>query len=1125
MNAPHTPHLQAAERGPTTPVTNAALWYQDAVIYQLNVKAFVDSNGDGVGDFKGVTSRLDYVKDLGVNTIWLMPFYPSPLKDDGYDIADYLDVHPQYGTLDDFRQMLEEAHKRELKVITELVINHTSDQHPWFQAARKAPPGSPERDFYVWSDSDTKYRGTRIIFTDTETSNWTWDPVAKAYFWHRFFGHQPDLNFDNPQVLEAIFKVMRFWLDMGVDGFRLDAIPYLVEREGTNNENLPETHAIIKQLRAAIDANYKNRFLLAEANQWPEDVREYFGEGDECHMAYHFPLMPRMYMAIAQEDRYPLTEIMAQTPEIPQSCQWAIFLRNHDELTLEMVTSKERDYMYSTYAADPRARINLGIRRRLAPLMDNDMDRIKLMNSLLLSMRGSPIVYYGDEIGMGDNVFIGDRNGVRTPMQWSPDRNAGFSRADPQRLYLPPIMDAIYGYEAVNVEAQLREPSSLLNWMRRMLAVRGSSRAFGRGELLFLKPGNRKVLAYLRAFRNEAGEEELILCVANLSRSAQPVELDLSAFKGRVPVELLGRTAFPPVGDLPYMLTLAAHGFYWFRLSTDVSVPSWHQPLLPAEERPVLVLFDGWNSLFRDQVVPWRIGMAVKTRAQFESDTLPRHIELQRWYAAKGSAVQRARLVDHVVWDEHGAGGFGKAGGWLLPIMELDGPPEASAYFVPLALAWEEPDTEGDEERYRGLLPYAVARVRQQAAVGVMSDAFADERFCRALIAAMGERRELRTAHGVLRFLPTLSYADVAGPSLAQVPMGRPQAQSSNSIVTFGEQAFLKGCRRLRNGVNPEFEVGRFLTEVAHFAHCVPVAGVVEYRGADGGTMTLALLQAYVSNQGDAWGYTLAYLQRAFELLRTQGQPVEDIHGAYLALAEVLGRRTGELHLAFATPTDDPAFRPEPLGAQDVAAWRDKAAADARATFQRLEQALPQLLGTDLADAQAVLAAQRGLLERITQTPLPPGRALKVRIHGDYHLAQVLVVRNDFVITDFEGEPGRSFEERRARQSPLRDVAGMLRSFSYARAGGLRGTTPSPDEQALLAPFALQWETAARSAFLRGYAEAVQGSTLYESFAAQQELLSLFELEKALYELRYELDNRPDWVGIPLAGIRSFVPR
>src|SRR5687767_7970560 len=547
-----------------------ALWYKDAVIYQLHVKAFYDSNNDGMGDFAGLTSKLDYIQDLGVSAIWLLPFYPSPLKDDGYDVSDYHNVHPQYGTVPDFKAFVREAQRRGLKVITELVVNHTSDQHPWFQAARRAPLGSKKRDWYVWSDSDQKYKGTRIIFTDTETSNWAWDPLAKQYYWHRFFSHQPDLNFDNPRVLKAVFRTMRFWLDMGVDGFRLDAIPYLVERDGTNNENLPETHEVLRKVRVALENLYQNKLLLAEANQWPEDVREYFGNGDECHMAYHFPLMPRMYMAIALEDRYPVVEIMQQTPDIPDNCQWAIFLRNHDELTLEMVTSKERDYMYRMYAADPRARINLGIRRRLAPLMENDEDRVKLMNSLLLSMPGSPIIYYGDEIGMGDNFFLGDRNGVRTPMQWSPDRNAGFSRADPQRLYLPPIMDSIYGYASVNVEAQTREPSSLLNWMKRMLAVRKTSQAYGRGKLIFLKPGNRKILAYLRELGDEA-----ILCVANLARSAQPVELDLARFKGRVPLELLGRTPFPPIGELPYMLTLPAHSFYWFRLTTDVAVPSW----------------------------------------------------------------------------------------------------------------------------------------------------------------------------------------------------------------------------------------------------------------------------------------------------------------------------------------------------------------------------------------------------------------------------------------------------------------------------------------------------------------------------------------------------------------------
>jgi maltose alpha-D-glucosyltransferase / alpha-amylase len=557
------------------PTDSDPLWYKDAVIYQLHVKSFMDSNGDGIGDFRGLREKLDYIVELGVTAIWLLPFYPSPLKDDGYDIAEYRAVNPDYGDMNDVKALIKAAHERGLRVITELVINHTSDQHPWFQRARRAKPGSAARDFYVWSDSDEKYDGTRIIFLDTEKSNWTWDEEAGAYYWHRFYSHQPDLNFDNPRVLEAVIKVMRFWLDLGIDGLRLDAVPYLIEREGTNNENLPETHDILKKIRAEIDANYPDRMLLAEANQWPEDTQEYFGEnGNECHMAFHFPLMPRMYMAIAREDRFPITDIMRQTPEIPPNCQWAIFLRNHDELTLEMVTDSERDYLWDFYAADRRARINLGIRRRLAPLLQRDRRRIELMNSLLLSMPGTPVIYYGDEIGMGDNIFLGDRDGVRTPMQWSPDRNGGFSRADPERLILPPIQDPLYGFTSVNVETNLRDPHSLLNWMRRMLGLRSSTKAFGRGTLKFLRPGNRKVLAYLRSH-----EDETILCVVNLSRASQAVELDLREFERCVPVEMLGGEAFPPIGELPYLLTLPPYGFYWFTLKGESAAPVWHADL------------------------------------------------------------------------------------------------------------------------------------------------------------------------------------------------------------------------------------------------------------------------------------------------------------------------------------------------------------------------------------------------------------------------------------------------------------------------------------------------------------------------------------------------------------------
>jgi len=1102
MNAPASTPLPA---GQAAAPAEDPLWYKDAVIYQLHVKAFFDSNADGLGDFRGLTEKLDYVRDLGVNTLWLLPFYPSPQKDDGYDVADYREVHPHYGNAEDFRRFVEEAHKRNLRVITELIVNHTSDAHPWFQAARRAPKGSPERDFYVWSDEETKYKGTRIIFTDTETSNWTWDPVAKQYFWHRFFSHQPDLNFDNPKVLEAVLEVMAYWCELGVDGFRLDAIPYLVEREGTSNENLPETHAVIKKIRAALDARYPAKLLLAEANQWPEDVREYFGDADECQMAYHFPLMPRMYMAIAQEDRHPVVDILQQTPEIPESCQWAIFLRNHDELTLEMVTSKERDYMYRTYAADTRARINLGIRRRLAPLLENDIDRIKLMNSLLLTMPGSPIIYYGDEIGMGDNIYLGDRNGVRTPMQWSPDRNAGFSRADPQRLYLPPIMDPIYGFEAVNVEAQSREPNSLLNWMRRLLAVRKTSQAFGRGKLSFLRAGNRKVLAYVR----ELGEE-VILCVANLGRTAQPVELDLKRFKGRVPVELMGRTVFPPVGELPYLLTLPGCGFYWFRLATDATAPVWHAEVLAREDLPILVMFDGWTSFFRDRVVPWRINMAVKTREHFETQVLPAWLEAQRWYASKGEAGARLRLGDWALWET------GRAS-YMFTLLEVEGGTEPARYFAPLTLAWDD----REEERVKALGGAAIAKVRQQASVGIMADALADEAFCRAVVEAIGAGREIAGGQGKLRFTPTAAFAEVASEDVNLLPVGRPKAQSSNTVVTLGERLFLKGYRRIRPGVNPEFEVGRFLTEKVHYANCVPVAGALEYAAADGTLMTLALLQAYVPNQGDGWNHTVEYLERFLEKQRASGA-AGDAHGIYLPLMQTLGTRTGELHCALATRTGDAAFDPEPVTEQDIAQWKAGIRVEAEKTLDLLAARRGQLTAPARDDAAELVEHRARLLRRIESTRLPSGATQKTRYHGDYHLGQVLLQKLDFIITDFEGEPARTIEERRAKHSPLKDVAGMLRSFNYARWTALRQALEGHAVFERLAPLAEDWETRVRKAFLAAYEEAVRTSGLYASFDEMRGLLELFELEKALYELRYELGNRPGWVGIPLQGILAL---
>ncbi len=1090
-------------------VADDAQWYKDAVIYELHVKAFHDSNGDGIGDFRGLTEKLDYIAELGVNTIWLLPFYPSPFRDDGYDVADYHNVHPAYGTRQDFRTFVREAHRRNLRIITELVVNHTSDQHPWFQAARRAPRGSAKRDYYVWSDDANRYAGTRIIFTDSETSNWAWDDVARQYYWHRFFSHQPDLNFDNPRVRQAVFRTMRFWLDMGVDGFRLDAVPYLIEREGTGNENLRETHEVIREIRARLDEQYPGRLLLAEANMWPEDVREYFGDGDECHMAYHFPLMPRMYMAIAQEDRHPIVEILQQTPDIPESCQWSIFLRNHDELTLEMVTSRERDYMYRMYAADKRARINLGIRRRLAPLMENDRARIELMNSLLLSMPGSPIIYYGDEIGMGDNIFLGDRDGVRTPMQWSSDRNGGFSRADPQRLYVPPIQDPVYGFEAINVEAQSRAPGSLLAWTRRLLAARRSSPAFGRGRFSMLSPGNRKVIAYVR----EHGDE-VILCVANLARSAQPVELDLSRFNGRVPVELLGRTAFPPVGELPYLMTLPAHGFYWFRLATDAQPPKWHEERLAPDVLPVLLLFDGWASLFRERVVPWRIGLAEKTRAAFERELLPAFLAKQRWCAARDTRPARTVLTDNALLASGGRE-------WLLALADTEAEERSCRCFLPLALAWEE----ADEERMKQLAPLALAKVRQQAQVGLMADAVGDGAFCAALIESIGRRSELPAANGVFRFTPTGAFAGVAAGIGQPLPSLHVQSTSRNSVVLVGERLVVKTYRRLRDGINPELEVGRFLTDVARFRHCVPIAGSVEHVQRNGASTTLVLLQAYTPNQGDAWTHAVDTLARHLEACRTlrENEPEPGIDGL-LALVDTLGRRTAQLHAALSLRTGDTAFDPEPVFATDIAEWVRKVRGDALGAMELLA-AFAHKLPADLQErARQLMVAHPRLLKRLERFAGVAPAGFRTRLHGDYRLGKVLLANNDFVVIDFEGDPDRPLEERRRKQFALCDVAGMLRSFEQASEAALRQALHDGDDERLRrrASVALQ---AMRRDFVQAYRQEAVRLALYadaDAFAVQAPLLDLAELELALRDLSQELKDRPERAGMPLARVAAL---
>ena len=1088
------------KKKPELPVMADPLWYKDAVIYQLHVKSFFDSNNDGVGDFPGLVQKLDYIASLGVNAIWLLPFYPSPRRDDGYDIADYRGVHPDYGTLADFRRVIAGAHARDIRVITELVINHTSDQHPWFQRARNAKPGSAARQLYVWSDNDQAYADTRVIFVDTEKSNWTWDPVAGAYYWHRFYAHQPDLNFDNPRVLQEVLSVMRFWLDLGVDGLRLDAVPYLVEREGTSNENLPETHAILKKLRKALDDYAPGRMLLAEANQWPEDAQEYFGDGDECHMSFHFPLMPRMYMAIAQEDRFPISDILRQTPEIPANCQWAIFLRNHDELTLEMVTDKERDLLWQTYAADRRARLNLGIRRRLAPLLEHDRNRIELMNMLLLSMPGTPVIYYGDELGMGDNFHLGDRDGVRTPMQWSPDRNGGFSRASPENLMLPPIMNPVYGFEAINVEAQAGDQYSLLNWTRRMLTVRKRHKAFGRGTLRFLYPGNRKVLAYLREF-----EDETILCVCNLSRVIQAVELDLSSFVGRIPVDLTGGSTFPPIGQLTYLLTLPPFAFYWFILSTDASLPDWHLPAPePMAELTTLVLRNG----IADVLAPTERGI-------LEQEVLPAYLTRRRWFASKDETIGSIRMS---VAEPISGGGVEL----ILTELEVTLPSGTETYLLPLAIAWEDGVTDALPQQL------ALARVRRGRRVGFLTDAFASDALPVAVLRALAISAVRPLETGEIRFLPTARLKETDFPRTPDIR--RLSAEQSNSSLIVGDQAVFKLLRRVFPGIHPEAEMGRYLTDHG-FANTAPLLGEVTRYDADGTPHTIVLVQGFVRNQGDAWNWTLDFLSRVLnsaEVLDPDTQ-IEDIAEAiagYATFAAAIGRRLAELHATVSAPTENPDFAPERANAADVRGWSNGVRAQLDAALAALA-AVTAWPDDETEAAAAALAGQRGALDAAIGAlgKTAPG-TLKTRVHGDFHLGQVLVSSGDAYLIDFEGEPARPLDERRAKTSPLRDVAGLLRSFDYVvavasgRAEGPAHT--SPGQATVLARFADDASAAFLAAYRAAHAESPKH---WVAKANEPALLDLFLLGKAAYEICYEAANRPAWIGIPVHGLARIAAR
>ncbi len=993
----------------------------------------------------------------------------------------------------DVKRFIAEAHKRNMRVICELVINHTSDQHPWFQRARRAKPGSSWRNFYVWSDTDQTYAGTRIIFLDTERSNWTWDPVANAYYWHRFYSHQPDLNYDNPNVVKAVFSIMRFWLGLGVDGLRLDAVPYLVEREGTNNENLPETHAILKRLRAELDRHFPGRMLLAEANQWPEDVKDYFGDGDECHMAFHFPLMPRMYMAIAREDRFPITDILRQTPEIPSNCQWAIFLRNHDELTLEMVTDSERDYLWQAYASDKRARLNLGIRRRLAPLLERDRRRIELMTAILFSMPGTPVIYYGDEIGMGDNIHLGDRDGVRTPMQWSPDRNGGFSRADPAALVLPTLMDPLYGFETVNVEAQTRDRHSLLNWTRVILAVRKQHPAFGRGIFKLLYPKNRKILAYLRE-----DDGETVLCTANLSRTPQAVELDLSEYQGRIPIELTGDSVFPPIGQLTYLLTLPPYGIYWFILAKEHEWPSWHTPAPePMPEYETIVI--------RDKLGEVLTGPA---RAAFEHETLPKYMQMRRWFAAKDRKIDEFKLALVAPLQE------GKSEP-LLAEIEAKSSRGNTRWLLPMVACWANDPPPLPQQ-------LALAYIRQGRRTGILTDAFTLPGFAREIIAALRERRVVHLEHGELRFDPTSELDAVSIAADSEVTWL--SAEQSNSSLIVGEQAVVKLFRRVVPGFHPEAEMGRYLTDHG-FANCAPLFGEVVRVETDGARHTLGIVQGFVRNQGDAWTWTLDELSHAIDDLRPERHEEEgeaEHLGPYGVFAATVGKRLAEMHMVLAGPSDDPAFAPGTAGSEEIEAWIAHAeqmltnAFDAVATRSEWENE------NDAAEAKTLLGRRKGLVSAVRRCARASRKIPITRVHGDFHLGQVLVASGDAYIIDFEGEPTRSMAERRAKSSPMRDIAGMLRSFDYAAAMTERKGAAS---QAHVAESARQrlvedFRRDIPPAFLDAY-RAVTG----DGRDGERAALDLFLIEKAAYEIAYEAANRPAWLRVPLAGLNAIANR
>ncbi len=1092
------------------------LWYKDAIIYEAHVKTFYDSNNDGVGDFQGLRQKLGYLQSLGITAIWILPFYPSPLRDDGYDIADYMSVNPDYGTLEDFRQFLDEAHSLGLKVITELVVNHTSDQHAWFQSARRAPAGSPERNFYVWSDDPNKYSETRIIFQDFEASNWTYDSVAGQYYWHRFYHHQPDLNFENPAVHEALRNVLDFWLGMGVDGMRLDAVPYLYEEENSNCENLPQTYEYLRKLRAYVDENYPNRMLLAEANQWPEDSAAYFGTGDLCHMNFHFPLMPRMYMALATEDRFPILDILEQTPEIPEDCQWASFLRNHDELTLEMVTDEERDYMRRVYANDPKARINLGIRRRLAPLMSNDRRKIELMNIMLLSLPGTPVLYYGDEIGMGDNFYLGDRDGVRTPMQWNADRNAGFSRANPQRLQLPVIIDPEYHYEAVNVEVQESNVNSLLWWMRHTISTAHRYKSLSRGSIEFLEINNSKVLAFIREYKGET-----ILSIINLSKNAQALTIDLSRFDGFIPEEVFSLNRFPKIRKTPYMVALGAYGYFWLKMVKEAEDVDRGTAL----EKPFTSV-SRWPSLFTG-----------KSRELLETEILPNYYTASRWFGGKARTMMRIAIIDTIP-----VAGMPKAKLLITEVRYSSG--EHDIYQLPVVFLPISAVNVSDDNFFKKVIARAIVSDEE----GYLCDATFDNEFLNHLYQLVTGKEKWQGKAGVIAGFPSENFHPISEKFASVEPepllMG---VEQSNTSIRFHSDLCLKLYRRIETGVSPEIEMCGALSDHTSFKNLPMYFGSINYDQSRTSRYSLGILQNFVKNEGDAWQLSLRQAKHYYDnilgklhtgltlppLPALSGEPVqlpeimqELVGGIYLGMIEKLAERTAEMHLSLASITNDAAFAPEPFTTLYQRSIYQAMCEQVKRAVLLIRQLIPEMGVEQQELANQFVKKEKQILQQFDPIRLEKIDTLKVRIHGDYHLGQVLFTGKDFVIIDFEGEPARPISERKIKRSVFRDVTGMLRSFDYAAFSALRQieATLRPEERAALEPWADRWSFYVGQHFIDSYFAKTKGSEIVPAEKSQREhLMRGYLMNKAIYELNYELNNRPDWASIPLRGILKIL--